>query len=143
MNYVKESIFKEKFKELPKGLLKILLDTAISININKIFIVGGFVRDSIINTRNKANKMSKGERAATGRKKKAAQKSGKDSGKSSNVANTKKGEVTKAQRKSARQDESLNEEEEFQNVWGKMHWVYHKELNYVEVGEEILEEASY
>ena len=35
------------------------------------------------------------------------------------------------------------EEEEFQNVWSKMHWVYNKELNYVEVGEEILEEASY
>ena len=35
------------------------------------------------------------------------------------------------------------EEEEFQNVWSKMRWVYNKELNYVEVGEEILEEASY
>jgi len=41
----------------------------------------------------KAKSMSKSERAATGRKKKAAQKSGKDSGKSSYVSNTKKGKV--------------------------------------------------
>lgn len=44
----------------------------------------------------KAQSMSKGERAATARKKKAAQKSGKDSGKTSNVKNTKKGKVTKS-----------------------------------------------
>lgn len=44
----------------------------------------------------KAQNMSKAERAATARKKKEAQKSGKDSGKTSNVANTKKGKVTKA-----------------------------------------------
>ncbi len=43
----------------------------------------------------KAQSMSKGERAATARKKKDAQKSGKDSGKTSNVKNTKKGTVTK------------------------------------------------
>ena len=61
--------------------------------------------------RSKAQGMSKGERAATGRKKKAAQKSGKDSGKSSYVSNTKKGKVTKSQRKSARKDESLYEAE--------------------------------
>ena len=35
------------------------------------------------------------------------------------------------------------DEEEFRNIWGKMHWVYHNELNYIEVGEQILEEASY
>ena len=35
------------------------------------------------------------------------------------------------------------DEEEFKNIWGKMHWVYNNELNYVEVGEHILEEASY
>ena len=35
------------------------------------------------------------------------------------------------------------EEEEFHNVWSKMHWVYNKELNFAEVGEEIMEEASY
>ena len=35
------------------------------------------------------------------------------------------------------------DEEEFKNIWEKMHWVYHKELNYVEVGEHILEEAAY
>ena len=33
--------------------------------------------------------------------------------------------------------------DEFKNIWEKMHWVYHNELNYVEVGEHILEEASY
>ena len=56
--------------------------------------------------------MSKGERAATGKKKKSAQKSGKDSGKSSYVSNTKKGKVTKSQRKSARNEEVTPEEEE-------------------------------
>jgi len=61
--------------------------------------------------RSKAQGMSKGERAATGKKKKAAQKSGKDSGKSSYVSNTRKGKVTKSQRKAARKDESLYEAE--------------------------------
>ena len=42
----------------------------------------------------KAKSMSKGERAATAKKKKKAQKTGKDSGKTSYVANTKKGKVT-------------------------------------------------
>jgi hypothetical protein len=41
----------------------------------------------------KAQSMTKAERAATARKKKAAQKSGKDSGKTSYVKNTKKGKV--------------------------------------------------
>ena len=57
--------------------------------------------------RSKAQSMSKGERAATGRKKKSAQKSGKDSGKTSNVSNTKKGKVTKAYTK---RNENLDEE---------------------------------
>ena len=35
------------------------------------------------------------------------------------------------------------DEEEFKNIWEKMHCVYNNELNYVEVGEHILEEASY
>ena len=35
------------------------------------------------------------------------------------------------------------DEEEFRNIRSKMHWVYNNELNYVEVGEHILEEASY
>ena len=35
------------------------------------------------------------------------------------------------------------DEEEFKNIWEKMHLVYNDELNYVEVGEHILEEASY
>ena len=30
------------------------------------------------------------------------------------------------------------EEEEFQNVWSKMHWVYNSELNFVE-GEPLVE----
>jgi hypothetical protein len=47
----------------------------------------------------KAKSMSKGERAATARKKKDAQKSGRDSGKASNVSNTKKGKVTKSHTK--------------------------------------------
>ena len=58
--------------------------------------------------RSKAQSMSKGERAATGKKKKSAQKSGKDSGKTSNVSNTKKGKVTKSYTK---RNESLYEEE--------------------------------
>ena len=35
------------------------------------------------------------------------------------------------------------DKEEFENLWTKLHWVYNEELNYVEVGEEILEESSY
>ena len=35
------------------------------------------------------------------------------------------------------------DKEEFENLWTKLHWVYYDELNYVEVGEEILEESSY
>ena len=34
------------------------------------------------------------------------------------------------------------DEEEFKDIWSKMHWVYNKELNYVGVGEPILEEHS-
>lgn len=34
------------------------------------------------------------------------------------------------------------DEEEFNDIWSKMHWVYNDELNYVEVGEPILEEHS-
>ena len=45
--------------------------------------------------KSKAQSMSKGERAATARKKKKAQKTGKDSGKTSYVSNTRKGKVTK------------------------------------------------
>lgn len=45
--------------------------------------------------KSKAQSMSKGERKATAAKKKDAQKTGKDSGKTSNVSNTKKGKVTK------------------------------------------------
>ena len=35
------------------------------------------------------------------------------------------------------------EEDEFENLWSKLHWVYNDELNYVKVGDEILEESSY
>ena len=34
------------------------------------------------------------------------------------------------------------DEEEFNDIWSKMHWVYNDELNYVEVGEPIIEEHS-
>ena len=34
------------------------------------------------------------------------------------------------------------DQEDFEDIWSKMHWVYNKELNYVEVGEAILEEHS-
>ena len=34
------------------------------------------------------------------------------------------------------------DEEEFKDIWDKMHWVYNDELNYIEVGEPILEEHS-
>ena len=34
------------------------------------------------------------------------------------------------------------EEDEFKDIWGKMHWVYNSELNFVEVGEPLLEEHS-
>ncbi len=57
MHYLTESIFKKEFKELPKGIFKILVDTAISINISKIAIVGGFVRDLIIKSKYKGNKI--------------------------------------------------------------------------------------
>ena len=45
--------------------------------------------------RSKAQSLTKGQRAATAKKKKRAQKTGKDSGKTSYVKNTKKGKVTK------------------------------------------------
>ena len=53
MNFLEESILKRDFQELPKGIFKILLDAAIYINISKIAIVGGFVRDLIIKSKNK------------------------------------------------------------------------------------------
>ena len=34
------------------------------------------------------------------------------------------------------------EEEEFQNVWSKMNCVYNSELNFVDVGEPLVEEHS-
>ena len=34
------------------------------------------------------------------------------------------------------------DEEEFKDIWSKMHWVYNDELNYIEVGEPLLEEHS-
>ena len=52
--------------------------------------------------RSKAKSLTKSQRAATARKKKKAQKTGKDSGKTSYVSNTRKGKVTKS--------ESLNED---------------------------------
>ena len=34
------------------------------------------------------------------------------------------------------------DKEEFENLWTKLHWVYNDELNYVEVGEEILDSTT-
>tara|TARA_B100000424_G_scaffold476_1_gene419 strand:+ start:321 stop:497 length:177 start_codon:yes stop_codon:yes gene_type:complete len=42
------------------------------------------------------------------------------------------------------------DEEEFENIWSKLHWVYNKELNYICITDEViydfedyLEEVSY
>ena len=43
----------KEIQELPNGFLNILLDVAISININSIAIVGGIVRDIITKSKNK------------------------------------------------------------------------------------------
>ena len=49
--YSKYKIEKE-IKELPNGILNILLDAAISVNINSVAIVGGIVRDLIAKSKN-------------------------------------------------------------------------------------------
>ena len=52
MRKIKSKIEKE-IRELPDGILKILLDAAVSVNINSIAIVGGIVRDLITKSKNK------------------------------------------------------------------------------------------
>ena len=53
MELFDKSQIEKEIKELPKGILTILLDAAISINIDSIAIVGGLVRDLITKSENK------------------------------------------------------------------------------------------
>ncbi len=53
MKLFNKSEIEKEIKELPNGILTILLDTATSININSIAIVGGIVRDIIMKSKNK------------------------------------------------------------------------------------------
>ena len=47
MELLDKSTIEKEIKELPSGILTILSDTAISVNITSIAIVGGVVRDLI------------------------------------------------------------------------------------------------
>ena len=53
MELFNKSKIEKEIKELPSGILTILLDAAISININSIAIVGGVVRDLLTKSKNK------------------------------------------------------------------------------------------
>ena len=53
MELFKKSKIEKEIKELPSGILNILLEAAISVNINSIAIVGGIVRDLITKSKNK------------------------------------------------------------------------------------------
>ena len=53
MEIFSKSKIEKEIKELPNGILAILLDVAISNNINDIAIVGGIVRDLITKSKNK------------------------------------------------------------------------------------------
>ena len=53
MELFSKSKIEKEIKELPHGILNILLDVAVSININSIAIVGGVVRDLITKSKNK------------------------------------------------------------------------------------------
>ncbi len=53
MELLNKSKIEKEIKEIPSGLLTILLDAAISVNINSIAIVGGVVRDVITKSKNK------------------------------------------------------------------------------------------
>ena len=53
MELFNKSTIENQIKELPSGILNIILDAAISININSIAIVGGVVRDLITKSKNK------------------------------------------------------------------------------------------
>ena len=53
MELFNKSEIEKEIKELPNGILTILLDAAISVKINSIAIVGGIVRDLITKSKNK------------------------------------------------------------------------------------------
>ena len=53
MELFNKSKIEEEIKELPNGILTILLNAAISVNINSIAIVGGIVRDLITKSKHK------------------------------------------------------------------------------------------
>ena len=57
MELFNNSTIEKEIKELPSGILKILVDAAISINIKSIAIVGGIVRDLIAKNNNKNYKI--------------------------------------------------------------------------------------
>ncbi len=52
MELFDKSKIEKEIRELPNGILTILLDTAVSLNINSIAIVGGVVRDLITKSKN-------------------------------------------------------------------------------------------
>ena len=53
MELFDKSTIEKEIREIPNGILTILLDTAVSSNINSIAIVGGVVRDLITKSKNK------------------------------------------------------------------------------------------
>tara|TARA_B100000965_G_scaffold11107_1_gene8593 strand:+ start:48 stop:1304 length:1257 start_codon:yes stop_codon:yes gene_type:complete len=53
MKLFNQQIIEKEIKELPKGILNILLESAQAVNINSIAIVGGIVRDIITKSKNK------------------------------------------------------------------------------------------
>ena len=52
MELFDKSTIEKEIKELPSGILTIILDAAISVNITSIAIVGGVVRDLITRSKN-------------------------------------------------------------------------------------------
>ena len=52
MKLFEKSKIEKEIKELPSGILTILLDAAVSVNIDSIAIVGGIVRDLITKSKN-------------------------------------------------------------------------------------------
>ena len=57
MKLFDKSTIEKEINELPSGILTILFDTAISVNINSIAIVGGIVRDLITKSKNQDYKI--------------------------------------------------------------------------------------
>ncbi len=53
MKLFEKSTIEKEIKELPNGILTIILDAALSVNITSIAIVGGIVRDFITKSKNK------------------------------------------------------------------------------------------